>query len=128
MAWQKADRELLSVPRMTWTFFAPYIAFASNTIAVVRCRTREGLHRNRKPPSHAISSRTHCGGTCNERWGAGRTGGATCDENARTGSDFTCAKEKSCGKIVSAHEGKKSRSDPLWLIANSVMQNPCERS
>ena len=33
------------------------------------------------------------GGTYNERWGAGRTGGATCEENTRTGGDFMHAEE-----------------------------------
>jgi len=68
-------------PRATRTFFAPYIAIASNTIAAFRCRTREGHHRDRKPSPHTMSSRTpprqetrnesdtsRRGGTCNERW------------------------------------------------------------
>jgi len=38
------------------------------------------------------------GGTCNGWWGAGRTGGATCEENARTGGDFTRVKKSRAGR------------------------------
>jgi hypothetical protein len=152
-AWQKADRARLSDLRATRTFFASYTAIASNTIADVRCRTRKGLHRDRKPSPHTMSSRTPSVPPMtassppgrlmmkqSATWGRSHPSASRRHLQRAEGSTKNWRRDlwgkrenrrrlyalegKSRGKtIASVREEKKSWPGPLWLIVNSIMQN-----
>jgi len=71
-------------------------------------QTHEGLHRNRKPPPHSMSSRTP-------------------SVPPMTGGVGTWAREEvdRVGRNRDrAPNGKNSHPGPLWINAKSIMQNP----